>query len=144
MQVRPPRTDDQYARYYDLRFRVLRAPWGGLPGSERDELEDVADHALLADEQGTALAVGRVHLNTPQEAQVRYVAVAEDARGRGYGRQIMAYLEAAARRRGASVVVLNAREDVVAFYLKLGYAVVGPGPTLFGAVKHSRMQKRLH
>ncbi|MCC6492568.1 MAG: GNAT family N-acetyltransferase [Pirellulales bacterium] len=143
MQVRPPQTDAEFARYYDLRYRVLRAPWGGEPGSERDEQEDAADHALLVDDAGNPLAVGRLHLNAPEEAQVRYVAVAEEARGRGYGRQIMAYLEAVARGRGAAAIVLNAREGVVRFYEKLGYQVAGPGPTLFGTVKHSRMHKPL-
>lgn len=143
MKVRPPQTDEEYARYYDLRYRILRAPWGGVPGSERDDLEDSADHALIQDEAGRTVAVGRLHMNSPEEAQVRYVAVAEDARGGGHGRRIMEYLEELARRRGASTVVLNAREEVVPFYLKLGYETSGPGPTMFGVVKHSRMGKRL-
>lgn len=143
MKVRPPQTNEEFARYYALRYRILRAPWGGEPGSERDDLEGSADHALIQDDASRALAVGRLHMNSPEEAQVRYVAVAEDARGSGYGRRIMEYLEEIARRRGASTVVLNAREEVVPFYLKLGYEVAGPGPTMFGVVKHSRMRKRL-
>jgi ribosomal protein S18 acetylase RimI-like enzyme len=143
MLLRTPESPEDFQRYFELRRQVLRAPWGGQPGSERDALEESADHALIENERGRVIAVGRVHLNAPHEAQVRYVAVAAEARGRGHGRRLMAYLEQLARQRGASRVVLNAREDVVPFYRKLGYEVIGPGPTLFETIKHSRMQKRL-
>jgi predicted GNAT family N-acyltransferase len=143
MLVRAPQTDDEFARYYDLRWQVLRAPWDQPRGSERDDLDSTADHALIPDEDGTALAAGRLHLNSPQEAQIRYMAVAERARGQGLGRQIVEYLEAIARQRGASVIVLNAREDVADFYQRLGYELIGPAPTMFGAIAHVRMQKLL-
>jgi GNAT superfamily N-acetyltransferase len=71
------------------------------------------------------------------------MAVAESARGKGLGRRIVEYLETIARDRGATTVVLNAREEVAGFYQTMGYEIIGAGPTLFGAVKHVRMQKRL-
>ena len=40
-------------------------------------------------------------------------------------------------------MVLNARLEAVGFYERLGYEVVGPGPTLYGQVEHKRMQKTL-
>ena len=143
MPVRPPQTDEEFARYYDLRWQVLRAPWGQPRGAERDELESSADHALITDDNGAALAVGRLHFNSPTEAQIRYMAVADAARGQGLGRQMIEYLEALARQRGASVIVLNARVEVAAFYQRLGYELLGPGPTMFGAIAHVKMQKRL-
>jgi N-acetylglutamate synthase-like GNAT family acetyltransferase len=143
MQVKPPQSEEEFARYFELRWQVLREPWGQPRGSERDELEDAAEHALIVDDDGRPLAVGRLHFNSPTEAQIRYMAVAETARGRGLGRQIVEYLEAIARRRGATTIVLNARHEVTEFYARLGYATVGKGPTLFGTVAHRRMLKRL-
>jgi N-acetylglutamate synthase-like GNAT family acetyltransferase len=143
MEVRAPQSADEFERYFDLRWQVLRGPWGQPRGSERDELEDVAEHALIVDDDGRPLAVGRLHFNSPMEAQIRYMAVAETARGRGLGRRIVDYLEAIARQRGATTIVLNARDEVNEFYAGLGYAIVGKGPTLFGTVAHSRMLKRL-
>jgi GNAT superfamily N-acetyltransferase len=143
MQVRAPQTDDEFARYYNLRWQVLRAPWGQPRGAERDELESSSDHALIIDDNDVALAVGRLHLNSPTEAQIRYMAVADAARGQGLGRRIVAYLETIARQRGASIVVLNAREAVAGFYQRLGYEIVGPGPTMFGTIAHVKMQKQL-
>jgi hypothetical protein len=43
--------------------------------------------------------------------------------------------------RGAKVVVLNARESAIPFYQKHGYQIIGDAPTMFGSIKHSKMQK---
>jgi len=51
------------------------------------------------DAAGKALACGRLHLTAPGEAQVRYMAVDEHARGCGYGGRILKALEAEARGR---------------------------------------------
>ena len=144
MDVRSPRTQEEFTRYYELRWQVLRAPWAQPPGSERDELEDAAEHAFIQSDDGEPLAVGRLHFNSPEEAQIRYMAVAEPSRGQGLGGRIVEYLEAIAREHGAQRVVLNAREEVSGFYAALCYEVVGAGPTMFGTVAHVRMQKRLH
>jgi predicted GNAT family N-acyltransferase len=143
MRVTQPQSDEQFARYYELRWQVLRAPWGGPRGSERDELEGQSEHAWIVDDAGEPLAVGRLHFNSTEESQIRYMAVAEKARGRGLGRRIVEHLEGIARARGATTVVLNARQAVVPFYLRQGYEVVGDGPTMFGSIAHLRMSKRL-
>jgi N-acetylglutamate synthase-like GNAT family acetyltransferase len=63
---------------------------------------------LLMDAGGKPLACGRLHLTVSGEAQVRYMAVDEHARGRGYDGRILDALEAEARGRGARKIVLNA------------------------------------
>jgi GNAT superfamily N-acetyltransferase len=146
MEVQCPRSDAEFAQYYELRWQVLRQPWGEPRGSERDEFDlapGAAEHALMLAEDGRALAVGRLHFNSPAEAQIRYMAVQESARGWGLGRRIVDYLEARAQQRGAQRIILNARDTAAGFYEKLGYRAVGDGPTLFGAVKHVRMEKTL-
>ena len=144
MEVQRPQTDADFAQYYELRWQVLRGPWGQPRGSERDEFDSAAgaaEHALMLDEDGRAVAVGRLHFNSPAEAQIRYMAVHESARGSGLGRRIVAYLESRAQNRGVQRIILNARDTVAGFYEKLGYRKVGDGPTLFGTVKHVRMEK---
>jgi ribosomal protein S18 acetylase RimI-like enzyme len=81
--------------------------------------------------------------NAPDEAQVRFIAVDENARGRGYGSHILEGLEAEATRRGAQKLVLNARDNVTEFYAKHDYEVVGEAETLFGVIRHVRMEKIL-
>lgn len=138
-----PANDSEWERYYDLRWRVLREPWNQPRGSERDELDSKAFHVMLRDPAGNVLAIGRLHLNSPEEAQIRYMAVDESSRGQGLGAQIIQALESEAATQSLKRIVLNAREDVQDFYATHGYRVEGPGPTLFGQVRHIRMRKDL-
>jgi len=71
------------------------------------------------------------------------MAVDENARGRGYGSRILEGLEAEATRRGAQKLVLGARDNATEFYTEHGYVVVGEAETLFGAIRHVRMDKSL-
>jgi len=59
------------------------------------------------------------------------------------GSRILEGLEAAATRRGAQKLVLNARDNVTEFYAKHDYAVVGAAETLFGVIRHLRIEKVL-
>jgi ribosomal protein S18 acetylase RimI-like enzyme len=142
VNVAAPQTPAEFEKYFSLRWEVLRAPWGAPRGAERDELDGSADHAVVWGESGEALAVGRLHLNSPDEAQIRYMAVAPAARGRGLGRLVVAHLEAIARARGAATVVLNARAEAQGFYERLHYCVEGPAPA-FMSIPHFRMRKEL-
>lgn len=138
-----PRTPQDWDSYFDLRWRVLRQPWGQPRGSERDDFDVESFHLLVRDSIGTAVAVGRLHLNSPSEAQVRYMAVEETCRSRGIGSRILAGLEDQAQSRGVTGIVLNARENAVNFYRGHGYEVEGPADILFGKVRHFRMRKLL-
>src|ERR1043166_312764 len=80
-----PRTPQDWESYFDLRWRVLRAPWAQPRGTERDDFDVESFHLLARDSIGTAVAVGRLQLNSPSEARVRYMAVDETCRGRGLG-----------------------------------------------------------
>ena len=59
LTVRAPQTESEWTAYYDLRFRVLRQPWGQPIGSERDNSEDNAYHFALYNE-ATLIAVVRL------------------------------------------------------------------------------------
>ena len=138
-----PRSEAEWNDYFDLRWRVLRAPWQQPRGSEKDDIETVSQHLMIAGKDSRPLAIGRLHFNTPAEAQVRFMAVDPSAQGRGLGGRILQEFERRARAAGAKSIVLNARDDAQRFYLKHGFVVVGPAPTIFNAVRHVRMRKTL-
>ena len=106
-------------------------------------MDDSAFHLFLLDSAPKPLACRCLHFNAPDEAQVRFMAVHENARVRGYGSRIPEGLEVEATRRGAQKLVLNARDNVTEFYAKHDYAVVGEAETLFGAISHVRMEESL-
>jgi ribosomal protein S18 acetylase RimI-like enzyme len=100
-------------------------------------------HLFLLGSARKPLACGCLHFVALDEAQVIFMAVDENARGRGYGRRILEGLEAEATRHGAQKLVLNARDNATEFYAKHEYVVVGEAETLFGAIRHVRMAKSL-
>jgi len=142
-RILPPRTAADFTALYDLRWRLLRAPWGQPRGSERDEHEATAIHALARHAQGELLGIGRLHRIADGTGQIRYMAVLPEWRGQGIGTALLCWLEDRAREAGLTEIVLDAREPSVAFYRRLGYAETGEGPTLFGAIPHRKMRKAL-
>ena len=143
VRVREPANATELERYYELRWRLLRAPWGQPMGSERDGLEDGAFHLMACTPAEEAVAVGRLHFNDPCQAQVRYMAVEPRFRSRGIGALLLRELEAQARLRGAGQMVLDARETAVGFYERCGYRATRPAHTLFGSIRHWHMEKPL-
>ena len=142
MEIRSPETEEEFAAYYELRWRVLRKPWGQPSGSERDELDAAATHVAGYDEAKRLVCVGRLHAVETGVGQVRYMAVEEPLRGRGLGQAVLDELERLAKRQGMTAIRLDARESAVGFYQRNGYATEGEGHTLFGVVHHSKMRKQ--
>jgi GNAT superfamily N-acetyltransferase len=138
-----PQSDSDWEKYFDLRWRVLRAAWDQPRGTERDDQEAQSIHVMVCDALRAPLAIGRVHFNSRSEGQVRYMAVEPSLTGHGLGGRVLSELEKRAGARGATRIVLNARKPAVPFYLKHGYVITGPAATLYGAIEHVRMEKML-
>lgn len=141
-QITTPQTPEQWQAYYTLRWQVLRAPWQQPLGSEQDELEHQAHHLMLTDGQGILQAVGRLHLLDEITGQIRYMAVADHARGIGAGSKILQALEQQAVHLGLQQLQLNARESAVGFYQQQGYQQAGEAAALFD-IAHLKMVKTI-
>jgi ribosomal protein S18 acetylase RimI-like enzyme len=140
--TRIPETAQEWEQYYHLRYMVLREPWGQLKGSEVLQDEDQADHAMVIDSDTQEIVgVARLQTNTPMQGQVRCVAVAPHAQGRGVGKLLMNYLEEIAQQKGIKEIVLDARENAVKFYLSIGYEIFADSYLLFGEIQHWKMRK---
>ena len=142
LEIKSPQTDADWNAYYALRFSVLREPWNQPVGSEVLADEDQAIHAIAV-ENGEVLGVARMHESAEKQGQVRCVATATKAQGKGIGKAIMAYLEEKAKQKDWTEIVLEARENAVPFYQAIGYSIVAESYLLFGKIQHYRMQKSL-
>ena len=143
MLICQPASSKDFELYYDLRWRLLRKPWKQPKGSERDELEDKSIHVMVCEEDRIPIGVGRAHFNSEAEAQIRYMAVEEEWQGKGIGKMILSYLEEKIKEKGATYIVLNARDIAIKFYEKQGYEIVKKAHVLFDAIPHYRMRKKL-
>lgn len=141
MIVRAPKTMEEYERYRDLRWRILRAPWNQPKGSEVDEMEAKAFPIMVCEIDGFPIGVGRVHFNSEDEAQIRSMAVEEEWRGKGIGSIVLKELEKIAVDKGAKKIILHARDNAVIFYQSNGYRIVQLSHTLFGVIPHYLMEK---
>lgn len=143
MQVISPSDKSDMEAYYQLRWEVLRKPWGQKKGSEHVDDDKDAIHALLKDSKGNAVAVGRMHLLPGKRAQVRFVAVDPSHQGKGFGKMIMHFLEEKAIQLEINEIMLEAREPSLVFYQKLGYSLVKKSYLLFDEIQHYTMVKAL-
>jgi ribosomal protein S18 acetylase RimI-like enzyme len=141
--ITSPRSPEEFKLYYDLRWRKLRKPWDQPEGSEKDKLEDTAYHVMVCVQDRIPIGIGRLHLNSPDEAQIRFMAVEVEYQKKGIGSMIIKELERLASSAGAKYIVLNSRDTAIPFYEKHGYNNIKQTLTLFGSIPHHIMRKNL-
>lgn len=125
-----------------FRWQVLKEPFNFPVGAEKDEYETVAEHRMLVNGSGTIAAVGRVHLNVQDEAQIRHIAVSSEHRKKGLGAMMLSALEEVAIKDGAVRAVTNSLDTSVEFFTACGYSVED-SPDELGKQKRKHMVKRL-
>ena len=141
-EVREPRTEQDWQRYYGLRWQILRAPWQAS-GPEREEDDDRSIHRMLSAVDGDVIAVGRLHRVDAHTGQIRFMAVAQGQERKGYGSLLLQSLETAARDMAIDRLILQSRENAVPFYRHHGYQLVEKTFLLFGEIQHYLMRKQL-
>ena len=141
MIVRPPQTKEEFERYRDLRWRVLRAPWNQPRITEKDDAGTKDYPIMVCEVDGIPIGVGRAHFISENEAQIRSISVESDWEGKGIGSIILKELEKIVKAKGAKRIIIHSRSNAIEFYKKNGYKEVEPSYTLFGEVEHSLMEK---
>ncbi|MFT4926279.1 MAG: thioesterase domain-containing protein [Phenylobacterium sp.] len=142
-QVIDPASAQALDQYYQFRWTMLRKPWGEPEGSEKDEYDSHGIHRMVCDDNNQPIGIGRLHVTSADEGQIRYMAVDKAYRGQNIGTLLMMSLEEEARKQGLKRLILNSREDSSEFYIKCGYRVTGEAPTLLGSVNLQQLKKTL-
>ena len=142
-KIKEPANEEEFKRYYHLRWKLLRAPWNQAEGSEIDDIEDQCFHIMAVDDMNEVIGIARLQFNSTTEAQIRYMAVTESYERQGVGRELIKAAERRAKESSHEYIVVDAREPAIGFYQKLGYAVIEKSYLLFDEVQHYRMAKSL-
>jgi N-acetylglutamate synthase-like GNAT family acetyltransferase len=141
MIVRPPNTPEEFQRYRDLRWKILRAPHNQPRITEQDDAE-VKDYPIMVCEiDGIPIGVGRAHFISESEAQIRSISVEPEWEGKGIGSLVLKELEKIVTEKGAKRIIIHARNNAIEFYKKNGYKEVEPSYTLFDEIEHTLMEK---
>ena len=143
MIVRPPQTPEEFERYRDLRWRILRAPWNQPRISEQDDLENDDFPIMVCEVDSIPIGVGRAHFIFEDEAQIRSISIEQEWEGKGIGTIVLKELEKIVTAKGAKRIIIHARNNAVEFYKKNGYHVVEESYTLFGVIPHTLMEKKI-
>ncbi len=141
MIVRPPKTSEEFQRYRDLRWRILRAPYNQPKITEQDDVGTKDYPIMVCEVDGIPIGVGRAHFISEDEAQIRSISVEEEWSGKGIGSIVLKELEKIVTAKGAKRIIIHARSSAVEFYKKNGYQVVEQSYTLFDEIEHLLMEK---
>jgi len=94
------------------------------PGETRAPVHALAE-LIEADGRTIPCAAGRLIWKSEALAKLQRMAVIDDARGKGVGRLLLAFLESEARARGARRFTLGAQLHARGFYEGAGYVAIG-------------------
>ena len=140
--IKSPETESEWESYFNFRWEKLRKPLGMPKDTLKDDKEQDSCHLIAVDSDEEVVGTGRLHFNSKQEGQIRYMAVNESIQRKGLGSSIVLELEMMAKKKGAKKMVLNARENALNFYLSLGYKEIEPYESDTD-IPHTTMSKEL-
>lgn len=143
MIVRPPKTREEFQRYRDLRWKVLRAPHNQPKITEQDDAGTDDFPIMVCEVDGIPIGVGRAHFISKDEAQIRSISVEPEWEGKGIGSVVLKELEKIVTEKGARRIIIHARNNAIEFYKKNGYKTIEPSYTLFGEIEHTLMKKKI-
>jgi len=140
--LKSPSSYREWREYFLFRYNILRKPIGLHRSTIRDKLEKISYHVMAVNNKEEIIGVGRLHFVNTKESQIRYMAVDKNFRKKGVGNAIVHKLEMHSINTHRNKIILNARENAVIFYSKLGYVNFGKIDVGFD-IKHFQMKKNL-
>ena len=143
MIIKPPETPEEFERYRDLRWKILRAPYNQPKITEQDDAGTVDYPIMVCKDDGFPIGVGRAHFISEEEAQIRSISVEPEWEGKGIGTIVLKELEKIVSSKGARRIIIHARNSAIEFYRKNGYKEVEPSYTLFNEIEHTLMDKKI-
>lgn len=142
--IRTPHTRDDFKSYYELRYKVLREPWGLPKGTEKDDYEPISHHFMAVDEKtGEMVACAKLFEKEAGLAWVSHMAVSTNRQHQGIGRQLLNHIEAFAREQGYKRIGCLSRLNTTQFFEKEGYGISGLPTHYFGTTQVVWMEKNL-
>ena len=142
--IKTPTNRDELKAYYELRHKVLRAPWGQPKGSEKDDYEPISQHFMAVDQDtGALLGVVKLLEKAPGVGWFSHLAVKPECQRKGVGRYLVKVVEDAARQKGYKVLGCMSRLNTTAYFEKMGFQVTGLPTHYFGTTQVVWMEKSL-
>lgn len=144
IQIKSPATRDEFKAYYDLRYKILREPWGQPRGTEKDDYEPISQHFMaVEDSTGELLGVVKMLEKEPGVCWFSHLAVADRHQKKGIGKLLMEHVEERAREQGFARIGCMSRLNTTKYFEKAGYKVAGLPSHYFGTTQVVWMEKQV-
>ncbi|GAB2532779.1 GNAT family N-acetyltransferase [Gracilibacillus alcaliphilus] len=140
MEIHTVKTETELKDAYKIRFEVFVDEQKVPTELEIDELEDEAIHCVGYHE-GQPIAASRLRF-VDNYAKMERICVAKSQRGKGYGKDLLLYMEDIATQRQYHTFKLHAQVQATAFYETLGYQVVSE-EFMDAGIPHVTMVKQI-
>jgi len=144
LNIVSPRSHDEFKAYYALRFKVLREPWGLQKGTEKDDFEPISSHFMAIDDQtGQIVGVIKLMEKEPGVGWFSHMAVLDNYRNKGVGKELIAFIENEAKKQGFKLLGCMARLNTTEYFGKVGYQINGLPSHYIGTTQVVWMEKTL-
>jgi predicted N-acetyltransferase YhbS len=142
--IRAPQSMEDFHAYYDLRYRVLRQPWGQAKGTEKDDYEPLCRHLMAVDDQtGDVVGVIKWMERDPGVAWLSHLAIAPERQKQGIGRLLVRAVEDAARAEGCRAIGAYSHLTSTDYFKRLDYRIQGLPDHYFSTIQVVWMEKDL-
>jgi N-acetylglutamate synthase-like GNAT family acetyltransferase len=142
--IKSPKTKEEFKTYYDLRYKVLREPWGQPRGTEKDDFEPLSQHFMAVDDQtGEVIGCVKLYEKEPGVAWVSHLCVATKHQRKGIGKLLLDHVESLAKTEGYTRIGCLSRLNTTDYFEKAGYQINGLPTHYFGTTQVVWMEKAL-
>jgi N-acetylglutamate synthase-like GNAT family acetyltransferase len=144
IKITSPSTREEFKAYYDLRYKVLREPWGQPRGTEKDDYEPVSQHFMAVDDQsGKIVGVIKLMEKETGVGWLSHLAVDPHHQRQGIGQMLLEKVEAVSRQQQYTSIGAMSRLNTTSYFEKFGYHMAGIPSIHFGVVQVVWMEKKL-
>jgi predicted GNAT family N-acyltransferase len=140
MELKIVNTEKELQDAYKVRFTVFVEEQGVPEDLEIDELEQEALH-FIGYEEEEPVAASRMRF-VDGYAKMERICVLQSQRGKGFGRDILLFMERIAKEKDMDKSKLNAQTRAEAFYQSLGYETIS-GEFMDAGIPHVTMTKSI-
>jgi ribosomal protein S18 acetylase RimI-like enzyme len=144
ISIKIPQTRDDFKAYYELRYRVLRAPWGQPKDTEKDDYEPISQHFMAVDdEKGKVVGVIKMFEKEPGVGWVSHLAIDPAYQRKGIGRLLMDTVEKVAKEKGYHAIGCMSRLNTTGYFERFGFKTAGLPTHYFGTTQVLWMEKEI-
>lgn len=133
----------EYDEAVGIRYDILRKPLGLEYTVNQLQKEWIDYHFACYDEQSRMIGCLILSKIDDTTLKMRQVAVKEQIQGTGVGKALVEAAEAFALTNNFNKIELNARQNAIPFYERLGYIIVSDTFTEIG-IDHKKMIKQIN